>query len=100
VLVATTVTDSDGRYSFVELAAGNYYLEFLPPVGSVFTTQDAGADTVDSDVDPTTGTTQVFAFASGSIDTRWDAGLSTYTAGIFTDGFESGNTSAWSSVVP
>jgi hypothetical protein len=24
----------------------------------------------------------------------------TYTAGIFSDGFESGNTSAWSSVVP
>jgi hypothetical protein len=72
----------------------------VPPAGSVFTMQNVGDDTLDSDVNPTTGTTQVFAFASGSIDTRWDAGLSTYTAGIFSDGFESGNTSAWSSVVP
>jgi hypothetical protein len=99
-LVSTTVTASDGRYSFVQIPPGNYYLQFLPTPGSVFSPQNAGADTIDSDVDPVTGATPVFAFASGSIDTKWDAGLTTFPTGIFTDGFESGNTSAWSSAVP
>jgi hypothetical protein len=102
VLVATTVTGSDGHYALPELEAGVYSLKFVPPPGSTFTVQDniENDDTLDSDVDPVTGTTPFFLFSLGAIDLDWDAGLSTYTAGIFSDGFESGNTSAWSTAAP
>jgi hypothetical protein len=99
-LVGSRVTGRDGRFAFASLTPGDYYLEFLTPPGSVFTTQNAGDDTLDSDVDPGTGATPPFAFVGGSLDLKWDAGLSVYTAGIFDDGFESGDTSAWSSAVP
>ncbi|NEO41329.1 MAG: hypothetical protein F6J90_35395 [Moorea sp. SIOASIH] len=74
-LLATTVTTNDvagnpGFYSFSGLAAGNYFLEFIAPSGYEIGFQNVGNDdTIDSDADPSTGYTEVFALA-GSEDKR------------------------------
>ncbi|KGA15182.1 hypothetical protein GM51_15520, partial [freshwater metagenome] len=49
-LVASAVTDANGRYLFSDLPEGEYWIEFYPPNGYVFTDNDAGSDnTKDSD---------------------------------------------------
>ena len=59
-LVDTTETDSSGSFSFVGVKPGDYEVEFLLGDGYHFTIQDAGSDdTKDSDVDPSTGKTQI-----------------------------------------
>uniref|UniRef100_UPI0026347C2F SdrD B-like domain-containing protein n=1 Tax=uncultured Chloroflexus sp. TaxID=214040 RepID=UPI0026347C2F len=77
VEVATQFTDSDGFYEFTNLLPGDYYLVFSElPVGARFTAADQGAnETLDSDADPVTGVTAVFALTSGTITLDWDAGL-------------------------
>jgi hypothetical protein len=53
--VANDTTDANGFYLFPDVTAGDYCLEFSNiPVGWVITPQDQGADSVDSDVNPTT----------------------------------------------
>jgi LPXTG-site transpeptidase (sortase) family protein len=72
----TTTTAGGGFYSFTDLIPGDYYLDFTAPVGFVFSPQNAGGDdTVDSDADPTTGTTATTTLVSGENDLTWDAGL-------------------------
>ncbi len=57
----TTSSAADGSFSFVDIAPGDYYLEYTPLVDHVFSPQDQGADdTLDSDVDPATNQTAVF----------------------------------------
>ena len=74
--VATTATAGGGSYLFSGLAAGNYFVQFQPPSGQLFTLRDAGVnDTIDSDPDPATGLTVVFPLAAGQSDLKWDAGL-------------------------
>jgi len=80
MVVASTVTDFDangnaGFYLFYNLAAGNYIVEFEVPEGVIFTTQDAGDDTRDSDVDVTTGLTAVITLADGEHRRDVDAGV-------------------------
>ena len=75
-LVATTATDAGGTYLFENIAAGDYFVEFDAPQGYTFTRQDWGSDdTRDSDADPATGRTGVFALAAWQQDCTWDAGL-------------------------
>ena len=51
VVVATTTTDSNGDYSFGNVAVGDYKVMVVAPSGQEFTIQDAGSDdSVDSDV--------------------------------------------------
>ncbi|HSC53703.1 MAG TPA: SdrD B-like domain-containing protein [Phnomibacter sp.] len=76
-VVATTATDSLGRYRFVNVAPGNYKLGFSNlPDGYLFTLQDRGGnDNLDSDIDALTGETAVFSLAGGVVNLSFDAGL-------------------------
>ncbi|MEM8995710.1 MAG: SdrD B-like domain-containing protein [Acidobacteriota bacterium] len=95
----STVTDADGRYSFSDLTPATYALRFTAPPGFRFTAQGQGGDgDLDSDVDVGTGETATVAFADGDILLDLDAGIK--EEALFEDGFESGDTSAWSSTVP
>jgi len=80
MVVASTVTDFDasgnaGFYLFYNLAEGDYVVEFEVPEGVTFTTQDAGDDTRDSDVDVLTGLTSVITLADGEHRRDVDAGV-------------------------
>lgn len=75
-LIATTVTNASGLYSFPNLDPGDYYVEFIKPAGYSFVLQDQGADdTIDSDADTTTGQTATFTLTSGEDNTTIDAGF-------------------------
>ncbi|MFZ1307131.1 MAG: SdrD B-like domain-containing protein, partial [Ferruginibacter sp.] len=81
--IATTATNSDGLYQFVNLAAGTYSVGFsnLPAgysfTGSTGTTSATG--TTNSDVNPGTGRTAAFVITAGQSLLGLDAGL---TAGV------------------
>jgi uncharacterized repeat protein (TIGR01451 family) len=48
--IDSTFTDSQGKYLFDSLLSGNYQVQFVLPLGAEFTKQNAGSDTLDSDV--------------------------------------------------
>ncbi|WP_202912091.1 SdrD B-like domain-containing protein, partial [Nesterenkonia muleiensis] len=94
--LARTETDSDGRYIFDDLPAGEYQVGFELTEEQAelygFTTKQAGDDaSVDSDANVSTGLTPVFTLgedspgltqdydrdfiATGGIDPTWDAGV-------------------------
>jgi hypothetical protein len=79
VSVHATTTDNTGGYRFAGLAPGDYYLRIDPlllPAGYQFTLRNQGDDgSLDSDVDPISGTTVSFRLSAGSTDTSWHAGL-------------------------
>lgn len=65
-IVATATTDPNGDYVFPDLPAGDYTIVIVPPTGETFTTEGAGSDeTVDSDVNISTGSTQTVTIAVG-----------------------------------
>ena len=74
-VVATQTTDANGNYLFSNLTPGDYSVQFVPLAGYNFTTKDVGADSADSDADPTTGKTIQTTLTSGESDLTWDAGL-------------------------
>ena len=74
-VIATTTTDAHGAYLFDKLPAGDYKLEFEAPDGFVFTEKNANGDTIDSDVDPQTGKTDVISLGAGEHNRDVDAGL-------------------------
>jgi len=52
-ILATTYTDSTGRYKFRQLCYGTYLVEVIPPAGYVLTTPNAVSDTLkDSNPNP------------------------------------------------
>ncbi|HEY63415.1 MAG TPA: hypothetical protein G4O02_02480 [Caldilineae bacterium] len=73
--IRTTQTAPSGYYIFNNLPAGSYYVEFVLPDGYVFTAQDRGDDTVDSDANSSTGKTTTIILAAEQVDLKWDAGL-------------------------
>ncbi len=76
VVVATTVTDADGAYSFTGLAAGTYQVGFSTPEGYVFSAAGQGLDpALDSNPDPATGRTADIVLVAGQHDATIDAGL-------------------------
>jgi hypothetical protein len=83
----TTTTNANGLYSFTGLAHGQQYQVGFSnlPVGYRFTQVDANGnsqDAVDSDVNPTTGKTQIMTLAAGANNTTIDAGIYNPTPGI------------------
>ncbi|MEM6397631.1 MAG: SdrD B-like domain-containing protein, partial [Bacteroidota bacterium] len=51
VVIATTMTDENGFYSFTGLEPGTYSVQFIPPPGFDYTASDIGNDdTIDSDI--------------------------------------------------
>ena len=75
-IVATTVTDGNGNYKFVNLSDATYSVKFSNlPAGFVFSPKDVGAnDNVDSDVDPS-GLTGTYTISGGNTNLTVDAGI-------------------------
>ncbi|MGE3619490.1 MAG: SdrD B-like domain-containing protein [Acidimicrobiia bacterium] len=94
--IASTTTDSNGRYVFDDLPAGTYQVRFTltdeQKAKYEFTTRDAGSDTQDSDANPSDGLTRTIVLddsntaltgeyeyrqisATQGIDPTWDAGV-------------------------
>ncbi len=96
--LSTVSTDIGGHYFFYGIATGTYRLEITSPQGFVFSPHDQGGDdTMDCDFDGT-GHTPLFVYTGESIDSSWDGGF--IPLPLFADGFESGDTGAWSSEMP
>ncbi len=76
-VVATTVTDGNGNYRFVNVADGSYTVKFSNlPAGFTFSAKDAGGnDNTDSDADPATGTTGTYTISGGNTNLTVDAGI-------------------------
>jgi len=74
-LVATTATNSEGLFSFVNVAPGNYLLAFSLLDGHHFTLTGQGDETTDSDAEITSGRTAAFSIAADENITGWDAGM-------------------------
>jgi hypothetical protein len=70
-----TTTDSNGLYTFTHLLPGTYVVQFDPPAGYVFTTQNATDDAADSDANPTSGKTGLIPLSANETITTVDAGL-------------------------
>jgi hypothetical protein len=75
VLIDDTLTDSAGFYIFVFFYEDIFYLKFYLPENYIFTSQDIGDDTTDSDVDIITGETEQTEIIYFENDMTWDAGM-------------------------
>ncbi|MCP4127395.1 MAG: hypothetical protein GY753_10070, partial [Gammaproteobacteria bacterium] len=74
----TKVTDDSGYYKFINLAPGDYVVEFELPEGYSFTDQGQGTDEAgDSDADTTTGRTGTVTLSAGENNLTVDAGMIT-----------------------
>ena len=97
----STVSDADGKFNLKAKVAARgivdqFYLEFEAPPSFVFSPQDVGSDdSLDSDVDPSTGATDPFIILSAG-ESRLDLDAGLFVLPFFADGFESGDTTAWS----
>jgi hypothetical protein len=80
-VVASTVTDADGRYRFEAVASGRYTVRFGPlPAGLRFTADRRGLDDTDSNPNPYSGRAQV-TVEGGEADLSVDAGVVTAVPG-------------------
>jgi protocatechuate 3,4-dioxygenase beta subunit len=74
--IGSTVTDTNGIYGFNNLNPGDYQVQFVSPSNYFFSPQDKGGnDTLDSDANPSNGTTAIVNLSPGENDTSVDAGL-------------------------
>ncbi len=81
--LASTVTDANGYYSFVNLTPGTYVVGFENiPLGATFTKQNATGNTNDSDVDSATGKTAPITLTAGEFNSTIDAGVTLQKAGL------------------
>ncbi len=75
-ILRTTTSAANGYYSFDNLAAGRYIVEFLPGASWFFSPNLLGANRdIDSDPDPNTGRTAIISLANNARITSIDAGL-------------------------
>ncbi len=75
-LVDTTITNGDGLYSFTNLEAGDYYLEFIKPEGYTASTNNMGDDEgKDSDSNTVNGKTEIITLNAGDENRDIDAGF-------------------------
>ncbi|MFN0201684.1 MAG: SdrD B-like domain-containing protein [Bacteroidia bacterium] len=74
-LIATTLTNTEGLYYFNGLTPGNYYINVTLPVGYTYTQYNQGTDDVDSDLNPSTGNSDVLTLAAGDNLLTLDGGL-------------------------
>jgi len=73
-LLATTITDANGKYSFTG-APGSFYVLFTAPVGYTFTTKGLVPGATDDSNADSTGKTDCITVASGETNNTIDAGL-------------------------
>jgi len=71
--IASTITDSNGYYSFNGLNPGNYFLEFIKLPG--FNISPYNPVVTDNTADTTTGRTVETTLTSGESELFWDAGM-------------------------
>jgi phage replication-related protein YjqB (UPF0714/DUF867 family) len=75
--LGSTLSDAEGRYAFSGLAAGSYRVRIQ--LSSVFELADkdqaGGDDTLDSDLDPGTGATDLLTLAAHDLADHVDAGV-------------------------
>jgi len=81
VLVGTAYTDANGGYSFTNLTACDYRVQFLLPGGHVLVTKGVGGSANDSDADPATGLTDAITVGEGRTVSNVDAGIRVLPAG-------------------
>ncbi|CAA6819180.1 MAG: Unknown protein [uncultured Sulfurovum sp.] len=76
-LNATTITDENGAYAFVNIDSGEYAIKFFEKEGYSFTMQNAPrvAEDYNSDADTITGKTEVFSLSEGENNISIDAGM-------------------------
>jgi hypothetical protein len=74
-VLSTVPTDANGFYTFNNLPAGCYRVGFVLPGGFVFSPQDQGDDTKDSDVNAGTAMTGDINLAPGQNNPTIDAGI-------------------------
>jgi hypothetical protein len=78
-ILASTITDANGRYFFPNLTAGSYVVGFTTVPGNLeFTQQVTPGDNqndTNSDANTVTGKTSVIVLSDGEIDITIDAGL-------------------------
>ena len=72
--LATTQTDSQGKYMFCGLKGGKYRVKFEQPNTYLFTLRDKGSDIKDSDVD-SSGWSHIINLEAGGKDMSIDAGI-------------------------
>ncbi len=74
--VAAQITKSNGAYLFSNLAPGSYIVKVTPPAGFGFSRQAVGTDrNIDSDVNATSGRSNVINLTSGQARRDIDAGI-------------------------
>ncbi|KGX85262.1 SdrD B-like domain-containing protein [Pontibacillus litoralis] len=71
--IATTKTDSTGKYLFKDLQPGKYEVEFVLPEGYTFTKVTQGDLAKDSNANEETGRTDIIDLTDN--DMTWDAGI-------------------------
>jgi 5-hydroxyisourate hydrolase-like protein (transthyretin family) len=75
-LITSTSTNASGRYSFRQLASGNYAVGFELQDGMTFSPKQRGNDnSADSDADPATGRTACTSLGSNQTRNGLDAGM-------------------------
>lgn len=75
----TTTTNSSGVYSFYNVVAGNYKVQFMALTNFVLSPKDVNnnqSDAGDSDPDPATGKTDTFVLSASEDTYSVDAGMS------------------------
>lgn len=80
--VSTTKTGPDGKYAFINIDAGEYYLIFKEVTGYARTGANIGQNELDSDANVETGKTESITLAAGQTDNTWDAGYFSLSAAI------------------
>jgi len=74
--IPSTMTDSNGLYSFDNLQPNDYCVGFILPTGYIVSPQSASTDdSIDSDVNTETNTTGCTTLSSDENDTTWDMGI-------------------------
>ena len=71
----STTSIFNGSYTFTGVPPGQYYVEFVLPTGFIFSPQNQGVASVDSDPDVMTGETAVFTATIGTNKDDIDAGM-------------------------
>lgn len=75
-IIATTNTDANGAYEFIDLYPGDYLVEFVLPSGATFSPQYEGGDTAaDSNADTASGRSEIVTLVSAEDNPTIDAGI-------------------------
>lgn len=94
-LIATTRTDANGTYSFVNIEPGTYFLAVTAPNGLLIPVWpgQSNNDELDSDIIVSALRTPLFALEAGDTDLSWDIGFalaSTIRTNFWIDSDENG----------